>query len=180
MLKVIADPYWLMAVAFAALVFMTGCTPAPQPQNNDAPAHVVAKDDPLVRLELSKMQKLLDRLGYPTHDAPGVIGYNTRTAIMTYQAAKGLPTDGTATEYLISLLEADARRGRIIAETRPVTRKVTTPKPVVVASSTVSPALTPPPVIIRRTKETERPEADRPDVDRDDSDHGGGQTSSVN
>lgn len=51
-------------------------------------------------------QSLLGRLGYNPGPADGLMGENTRQAIMKFQSNEGLATDGQITPALIARLKA--------------------------------------------------------------------------
>ncbi len=56
---------------------------------------------PLTRAEREELQTLLTAKGYDHGKADGIIGYNTRKAIRSYQASVGLPPDGYPTSSLL-------------------------------------------------------------------------------
>ncbi|HEY4343638.1 MAG TPA: lytic murein transglycosylase [Parvibaculum sp.] len=56
---------------------------------------------PLTRSEREELQTLLTAKGYDHGKADGIIGYNTRKAIRSYQSSVGLPPDGYPTSSLL-------------------------------------------------------------------------------
>ena len=61
--------------------------------------------EPLSFNEKKEMQRLLRRKGYPLEKIDGLIGPNTRTAIIAYQRSVGLPADGNASKTLLARLK---------------------------------------------------------------------------
>ncbi len=62
---------------------------------------------PLTRSEREELQSLLTAKGYDHGKADGIIGYNTRKAIRSYQQSVGLPPDGYPTESLLERMRAN-------------------------------------------------------------------------
>ena len=50
------------------------------------------------------LQELLQRMGYPIHDKPGMFGVTTRDAVKDFQSKKGLKTTGSVDENLMDLI----------------------------------------------------------------------------
>jgi len=61
---------------------------------------------PLDRDERMELQSLLDAKGYRLGTPDGIIGYNTRKAIRSYQQSAGLPPDGYPTVSLLEKMRA--------------------------------------------------------------------------
>ncbi len=59
---------------------------------------------PLTRDEREELQSLLNDKGYELGKPDGIIGFNTRKAIRSYQVKAGLPADGYATSSLLDHL----------------------------------------------------------------------------
>ncbi|MGV8997238.1 MAG: lytic murein transglycosylase [Parvibaculaceae bacterium] len=59
---------------------------------------------PLTRAEREELQDLLNDRGYDLGKPDGIIGFNTRKAIRSYQVSKKLPADGYATSSLLDHL----------------------------------------------------------------------------
>jgi len=53
---------------------------------------------------VAMLQELLQRMGYPLTDQPGLFGVSTRAAVKDFQSKKGLKSTGTADEALLDLL----------------------------------------------------------------------------
>ena len=53
---------------------------------------------------VSMLQELLQRMGYPMHDQPGLFGVATRAAVKDFQSKKGLKATGDADEALLDLM----------------------------------------------------------------------------
>ena len=64
----------------------------------------------LSRNERIALQMDLQKLGFDTGAADGVLGRKTRAALRLYQKSKSLVADGFATAMLLAMLEADAVR----------------------------------------------------------------------
>lgn len=61
---------------------------------------------PLTRTEREELQALLTAKGYDHGKADGIIGFNTRKAIRSYQASVGLPPDGYPTSSLLEKMRS--------------------------------------------------------------------------
>jgi len=61
--------------------------------------------EPLSFNEKKEMQRLLRRRGYPLEKIDGLIGPNTRTAIIAFQRSVGLAADGNASKTLLARLK---------------------------------------------------------------------------
>lgn len=59
---------------------------------------------PLTRAEREELQSLLNDKGYNLGEPDGIIGFNSRKAIRSYQVSVGLPADGYATSSLLDHL----------------------------------------------------------------------------
>ncbi|MDO8288418.1 MAG: lytic murein transglycosylase [Parvibaculum sp.] len=59
---------------------------------------------PLTRAEREELQSLLNDKGYDLGEPDGIIGFNTRKAIRSYQVSAKLPADGYATSSLLDHL----------------------------------------------------------------------------
>ncbi|NWF35573.1 peptidoglycan-binding protein [Mariprofundus sp. KV] len=53
---------------------------------------------------VSMLQELLQRMGYPMQDQPGLFGVATRAAVKDFQAKKGLKSTGIVDEALLDLM----------------------------------------------------------------------------
>jgi len=62
---------------------------------------------PLTRSEREELQALLTAKGYDHGKADGIIGYNTRKAIRSYQQSVGLPPDGYPTASLLERMRTN-------------------------------------------------------------------------
>ncbi len=63
-------------------------------------------DRPLSRSETQELQTLLTALGYDTKGVDGIVGPNSRTAIRSFQRAKGLVPDGYVSQALLDAVRA--------------------------------------------------------------------------
>jgi membrane-bound lytic murein transglycosylase B len=63
-----------------------------------------AGDQPLAGAERRELQERLTQAGFDTGGVDGLIGPNTRGAIMGFQSSRGLVPDGHATQRLLQLL----------------------------------------------------------------------------
>ncbi|ATX79641.1 Putative peptidoglycan binding domain-containing protein [Mariprofundus aestuarium] len=65
---------------------------------------------------VSMLQELLQRMGYPMNDQPGIFGVSTRDAVKDFQSKKGLKTTGIVDEELLNMIrqncgiQADTKR----------------------------------------------------------------------
>lgn len=64
---------------------------------------------PLQREEREELQRLLAARGFALGEPDGVIGTRTRKAVMSYQAAHGIPADGFPTVQLLEFLRREDR-----------------------------------------------------------------------
>lgn len=62
------------------------------------------EERPLTRAEREELQSLLNDKGYNLGEPDGIIGFNTRKAIRSYQISENLPADGFATSSLLDHL----------------------------------------------------------------------------
>ncbi|ATX82023.1 Putative peptidoglycan binding domain-containing protein [Mariprofundus ferrinatatus] len=53
---------------------------------------------------VSMLQELLQRMGYPMNDRPGLFGVSTRDAVKDFQSKKGLKPTGVVDEALLNML----------------------------------------------------------------------------
>lgn len=53
---------------------------------------------------VSMLQELLQRMGYPMNDQPGMFGVSTRDAVKDFQSKKGLKATGTVDEALLNMI----------------------------------------------------------------------------
>lgn len=53
---------------------------------------------------VSMLQELLQRMGYPVQDQPGLFGVTTRAAVKDFQTKKGLKNTGIVDEALLDLM----------------------------------------------------------------------------
>ncbi len=66
------------------------------------------KDDKgLSRSQIKEIQNHLNLLGYPTGKPDGIIGGNTRKALRTFQAEKGIPADGFPSLKMLKRLKKE-------------------------------------------------------------------------
>jgi len=53
---------------------------------------------------VSALQELLQRMGYPMQDQPGLFGTSTRDAVKDFQSRKGLKSTGLVDDELLELM----------------------------------------------------------------------------
>lgn len=65
---------------------------------------------PLSTAEVREIQEWLNRLGYESGEADGLVGRRTRAAARAFQAEAGLPADGYLTHELMEMLQHPERK----------------------------------------------------------------------
>lgn len=147
------------AFTLATALLVSACAPPPQQQQTNAPQATAIDqswpraDEPMVRVEVTKLQRHLTALGYSTRGFDGVVGVSTREAIRDYQTDKKVRADGVVSRRLTTSLQEDATRlGVTIDEPRTTTPRRTVRRPTPTRTQTTRRTTTTQPTAPTRTE----------------------------